>query len=66
MSIVNATEMRAMDDAALRQHVDDARQEMFNMRLQLATGRQVNTARIRQLRKEIARAKTLLRERQEV
>jgi large subunit ribosomal protein L29 len=60
-----ATEMRTLDDAALERHIADARQEMFNLRFRLATGRGGNSDRIRQLRKDIARAKTILHERRE-
>lgn len=39
---------------------------MFNLRFQLATGKTVNTARIRKLRRDIGRMQTILRERQEL
>ena len=52
-----------MDDAALKQQLQDAKQELFNLRFQLATGKSVNTARIRLLKKDIARILTILRER---
>ena len=38
------------------------RQELFNLRFQLATGQLENTARIKQVRKNIARVKTALRQ----
>ena len=62
---MTAIEMRKFDEAALRQQRTDARQELFNLRFQLATGKSVNTARIGQLRKDIARIETVLRERRE-
>ena len=62
---MTAIEMRKLDEAALRQQMADARQELFNLRFQLATGKSVNTARIGQLRKDIARIETVLRERRE-
>ncbi|HLR88613.1 MAG TPA: 50S ribosomal protein L29 [Atopostipes sp.] len=40
----------------------DYRQELFNLRFQLATGQLENTARIKQVRKNIARVKTVLRQ----
>ncbi|MEY8291888.1 50S ribosomal protein L29 [Carnobacteriaceae bacterium 52-44] len=40
----------------------DYRQELFNLRFQLATGQLENTARIKQARKNIARVKTVLRQ----
>lgn len=60
-----ASELRQEDDAALRRREADARQELFNLRFALATGRSVNTARVRQLRKDVARIRTILRERRE-
>lgn len=66
MREVRAAEIRANDDATILRQIDEAKQEMFNLRFQLAIGNSVNTARIRDLRKDIARMKTVLRERQEV
>ncbi|RSL28708.1 50S ribosomal protein L29, partial [Salibacterium salarium] len=40
------------------------KEELFNLRFQLATGQLDNPARIRNVRKDIARAKTVLRERE--
>ena len=40
----------------------DYRQELFNLRFQLATGQLENTARIKTVRKNIARVKTVLRQ----
>ncbi|ACZ41640.1 ribosomal protein L29 [Thermobaculum terrenum ATCC BAA-798] len=60
---MRASELRQMDDAALKQQLQDAKQELFNLRFQLATGKSVNTARIRLLKKDIARILTILRER---
>ena len=63
---MKTAELRAMDDARLQRMIEEARQEMFNLRFQLATGKSVNTSRFTELRKDIARAQTVLRERQEV
>ncbi len=60
---MRASELRQMDDAALKQQLQDAKQELFNLRFQLATGKSVNTARIKLLKKDIARILTILRER---
>lgn len=62
---MNASEARAMDDATLRRRIQESRQEMFNMRFQLAVGKPVNTSRFRLLRRDIARMNTVLGERQE-
>jgi len=40
------------------------REELFNLRFQLATGQLENTSRVRQVRKDIARILTILRERE--
>jgi len=42
----------------------EARRELFNLRFQLATGQLDNTARMGQVRKDIARILTVLRERE--
>lgn len=41
--------------------LDDARSELFNLRFQFATGQMQNNARLRQMRREIARLNTILR-----
>lgn len=58
------SELRAMDDAALREELQNAYEELFNLRFQKVTGRLTNTARPRQVKKDIARIKTILRERE--
>ena len=57
-------ELRELDDARLVQHLDEIYQELFNLRFQKETGRLTNTARFGQLLKEVARIKTILRERE--
>jgi large subunit ribosomal protein L29 len=57
-------ELRAMTNAELANNLDDFYQELFNLRFQKATGQLANTARFGQVRTEIARIKTILRERQ--
>ena len=57
-------ELRELDDARLVQRLDEIYQELFNLRFQKETGRLTNTARFGQLLKEIARIKTILRERE--
>jgi large subunit ribosomal protein L29 len=55
--------LRALGDSELVERLDEARTELFNLRFQNATGRLENSARLRDLRKEVARIHTLLRER---
>lgn len=61
---MKAREAHQMSDAELRQHLRDAYQEMFNLRFQKATHQLTNTARLGQVKRDIARAKTILRERE--
>jgi large subunit ribosomal protein L29 len=61
---MKAQELRAMTNAELANKLDDAYQEIFNLRFQRATGQLTNTSRERQVRKDIARMKTILRGRQ--
>ena len=55
---------RDLDDAGLVQALSDAKEELFNLRFQNATGQLDNIARIPQVRREVARIETLLRERE--
>ena len=57
-------ELREMSDDELDQKLLESKHELFNLRFQLATGKQDNSARLGQVRKEIARIATLLRERE--
>ena len=56
-------ELRAMAEAELAEKEGQLKQELFNLRFQLATGRIENPTRIRQSRRDLARVKTLLRQR---
>ena len=51
-------ELQQATDAELNTKLEDAYQEIFNLRFQRATGQVENTARIRQIRRDIARLKT--------
>jgi large subunit ribosomal protein L29 len=59
---VNA--FRDMTDEELIKQVDEYKTELFNLRFQLATGQLDNYMRIKEVRKSIARGKTILRERE--
>jgi len=59
---MKASEMRELDSAALEAKVKEFKAELFNLRFQLATGQLENTMVIREVRRNIARAKTLIRE----
>ena len=61
---MKASELRALDDAQLREKLAEYKVELFNLRFQKATGKLTNTSRPRQVKKEIARILTILRERE--
>ncbi|ABY35586.1 MULTISPECIES: 50S ribosomal protein L29 [Chloroflexus] len=61
---MKANELRALDDAQLREKLAEYKVELFNLRFQKATGKLTNTARPRLVKKEIARILTILRERE--
>jgi large subunit ribosomal protein L29 len=58
------SELRALTDAELINKLDDSYQELFNLRFQKATGKLTNTARVQEVKRDIARIKTLQRERE--
>ena len=55
-------ELRQMDEDELERRLAEAREELFNLRFQHVTGQLDNHARLSQVRKDIARISTLLRE----
>ena len=57
-------EAHQLSTADINQKLRDAYQEMFNLRVQKATREMTNHSRVGQVRKDIARFKTILRERQ--
>ena len=61
---MKASEFRNLTSVELEQKIAGFKDELFNLRFQLATGQLDNPAQIRDVRKEIARAKTILRERE--
>ena len=61
---MRATEWREMRSDELEQKVKELTEELFNLRLQLAMGVAKNPARVGQARRDLARVKTVLRERE--
>jgi large subunit ribosomal protein L29 len=57
-------EIRAMTDEQLLQRISDLNQEHFNLRFQLAAYKNPNPGRFRQVKRDIARIKTILHERE--
>lgn len=61
---MKAKELRSRSNDELMTEMDALKGELFNLRFQLATGQLENPMRIREVRKAIARVKTILRERE--
>jgi large subunit ribosomal protein L29 len=59
-----AAELRELPDDELFVRIESAKEELFNLRFQLATGQLDNTARLKELRHDVARLATVLRERE--
>jgi len=61
---MKASELRDLSDADLQKRLADARQELFNLRFQLATRKLENVHRVREVRKDVARMLQIQHERQ--
>ncbi len=61
---MKANKMRELTAQELNDRERELKTELFNLRFQLATGQLDNTQRINQCKKDIARVKTLIRERE--
>jgi large subunit ribosomal protein L29 len=61
---MKASDLRVRSVDELTEEVDTLGKEIFNLRFQRASGQLENTARVRQVRRNIARIKTILGERQ--
>ncbi len=61
---MKANELRELSAADLEKKVLDLDQELFNLRFQLHTGHLENTSRINVVRRDIARVKTVLQQKQ--
>ncbi|HKJ87301.1 MAG TPA: 50S ribosomal protein L29 [Gammaproteobacteria bacterium] len=57
-----AEEIRKLGEEGLQNRLRDLRDEEFNLRFQHSTGQLENTARLREVRREIARVKTVMNE----
>ena len=62
---MKANELNAMGKEQLEQKVKELKSELFGLRFQLATGQLQNTMQISQLKRDIARCKTILRQKDE-
>jgi large subunit ribosomal protein L29 len=61
---MKAAELRELNDAELANRLREFREELFNLRFQNATGQLENSTRVGEVRRDIARCETLLRERE--
>ncbi len=59
---MNAADLRAKTEDELKDELMNLRKEAFNLRFQSASGQLENTARVRQVRRDIARIKTVMGE----
>lgn len=59
---MNASELRDKSADQLKDQLADLKKEAFNLRFQQATGQLENTARMRQVKRDVARVKTILNE----
>ncbi|MCL4405607.1 MAG: 50S ribosomal protein L29 [Firmicutes bacterium] len=61
---MKASKMAELTNDELKEKLDDFKGELFNLRFQLATGQLENPMRIREVKRDIARVKTILTERE--
>ena len=61
---MKATEIRKLSDAELAKKLDEGRAELFNLRFQMATSQLDNTARVKLVKRDIARVQTEIRARE--
>ena len=64
MATTTAGDLRELTDEELVQRLREAKEELFNLRFQMATGQMDNNRRLRAVRHDIARVYTVMRERE--
>ena len=62
--MAKAAELRDLPVAELEQRLDEVKEELFNLRFQNATGQLDNYKRLGDLKKDVARIRTILRQRE--
>ena len=62
--LMKASEIRELTLEELRQREEDISEELFNLKFQLATSQLENKMRVRQVRRDLARIKTIMRVKQ--
>lgn len=60
---MKTAEIRLLETQEILNKLDDARQELMNLRFQVVTGQLTDTSRLNKMRKEIARYETIISER---
>ena len=61
---MKANEIRKLSTEEINKNINNSKEELFNLRMKQATGSLEKPARLRELRKDVARYKTILRERE--
>ena len=61
---MKTNEIRKLSTEEINKKIAESKEELFNLRMKQATGSLENPSRIRELRKTVARLKTILRERE--
>lgn len=64
MAAASTAELRVMDEEGLAAKLVEAKEELFNLRFQAATGQLESHGRLRAVRREVARVYTVMRERE--
>ena len=63
--MMKASEIRDLSEDEILERERELTEELFNLRFRLATGQLENTARVRQVKRDLARMKTIIREGQD-
>ena len=61
---MKTNEIRKLSTEEINKKIKDSKEELFNLRMKQATGSLEKPARLHELRKDVARYKTILRERE--
>ena len=64
MNVMKNSEIRKLTTEQIGKKIDETKEELFNLRMKQATGTLENPSRIKDLRKLVARLKTILKERE--
>lgn len=62
---MKADEIRALSDDQIKSQLGETREELMNLRFQQSTGELLDTSRLREIKRLIARFETILREREQ-